>query len=378
MQRCYLDNNATTSIDPRALEEMIEALRTCPGNPSSTHDEGTAARELVEQARARVAECLSVPTDCISFTGGGTEANNIILTGACLAARARPVHVVTSAIEHASVLETCWALESRGLAEVTYVAPTRDGHIRPHDVESALRPTTGLVSIMAANNETGALMQIADIVARAGGVPVHTDAIQVAGKEPLRPAEWGVDFMTLSAHKFHGPKGVGVIYRREGAEWKPVLHGGDQEFGMRPGTENVAGIVGTAAAFESSEQARLDSRCSLLRAQLWNGLNEQLDELTLNTPLEGSVANTLNVSFNGIKADALLLALNLAGVAASTGSACHAQDRRPSHVLMAMGREEKEARSAIRFSLSRWTTETEIEHVIRSVCEAVGRLRRFS
>ena len=380
MQRCYLDHNATTPLAPAVLEEMVRALRDYPGNPSSTHDEGVEARERLDDARARVARCLGIEPEEVTFTGGGTEANNLVILGVCLAARTRPAHIVTTAIEHASVLETCRAMERHGLAEVSYIRPTSDGLVTVHDIELAMRPDTALVSVMAANNETGARMPIDQLaeLTRKIGAAFHTDAVQLAGKYELCPRAWGVDFMTLSAHKFNGPKGTGILYRRAGVHWEAPLNGGEQEHGVRPGTENFAGILGAALALELAVRSRADDRCKQLRDRLWQGLSQKLDNLTLNTPLERSVDNTLNVSFEGVKADSLLLALNLAGISASTGSACHARERKPSHVLTAMGRPESVARSAIRFSLGQTTTEADIERTIESTCKAVARLRQFS
>lgn len=373
-RRIYLDYNATTPLDARALEAMLPYLRESCGNPSSLHEEGLSARRAVEAARERVARRFDVAPPEIVFTAGGTEGNNLVVFAAL---RTRVSHVITSAIEHSSILATCRALAERGLVEVTVVPVDATGCVRPDDVARAIRHNTTLISVMAANNETGALQPLRAIgeIARAHGVPFHTDAIQLCGKDIVAPRAWFADFMTCSAHKFYGPKGAGVVYRRTGTSWVPSLFGGHQEHGVRPGTENVAAIVGLAEALDLAHVPAEWERVRSLRFQLWAGLEHSIPDVIANTPIDNAVGNTLNVCFLGVSSDSLLLALDRRGISVSSGAACHTATREPSHVLVAMGLSPGKARSAIRFSIGRHTTSDEIDVAINQVTACVARLR---
>lgn len=374
MERIYLDHNATTPLDPRAFAAMLPLLRGVFGNASSTHGHGLEARRTIEDARARVAAHLDAQDDEIVFTSGGTEANSLVIHAAVHQHNA--VHVIVSAIEHSSVLDVCRALRERGQIELSIVGVDANGRVSPANVARELRPTTRLISIMAANNETGAVQSLRPIgkLARACGAAFHCDATQLCGKGRVTPAAWLADYVSLSAHKFYGPKGAGVLYRKRGAPWWTPVFGGRQEHGIRPGTENVAAIAGLAEALEHADDPREWEQVRELRQRLWSGIAD-IPDVLLNTTLEASVGNTLNVSFRGLSSDALTLALDLRGISVSGGSACYSGAGAPSHVLLAMGRTPDEAHSAIRFSVGRSTTSTEIDLVVEHVTTCVTRLR---
>lgn len=374
MGRVYLDHNATTPLDSRVLESMLPFLQEGFGNASSRHEHGLHARRAVEQARARVAHRLGVDPNELMFTSGGTESNHLVILS-CLSRGLKP-HIVVSAVEHSSILGVARALAERRLIDLDVVGVDEACRIDSRALEGVLRPDTALISVMATNNETGTLQPVQAIgeLARARGIPFHTDATQLAGKGLLDPTGWQVDYLTASAHKFYGPKGVGLLYRRAGAVWGCDLFAGQQEFGIRAGTENVAGIVGLAHSFDLASDSRYWEHYREVRRQLWAGI-QCIPDIILNTPLEASVPNTLNVSFRGVSSDALTLALDLRGVSVSSGAACHTSSRAPSHVLLAMGRTPDEARAAIRFSIGRGTTREEIASVTDRLIDCVKRLR---
>lgn len=371
----YLDHNATTPVLPEVLEAMLPYLRDQFGNPSSDHAVGRRSREAVERAREHVAATLSCQADEVLFTSGGTESNNLAILGAAAAAAADRRRVVTSCVEHPATLRPCEHLEEMGWA-VSLLPVGESGHVDADEVRRAMGPDVALVSLMLAQNETGALMPVTEAAdaAHAVGALAHTDAAQAVGKIVVDVEALGVDLLTVAGHKCYAPKGIGALYVRRGTALEPVLLGGGQERGMRPGTENVAGIVALGAACESAT-ARLSeesSRIARLRDSLWATLSAAVPGLARHTA--GNVLpNTLNVSFPDVSGSDLLALAE--GVAASTGSACHAGEERPSAVLLAMGVTPDEARGAVRMSLGHGTSEADIERASTVLCSAYQRLR---
>jgi cysteine desulfurase len=367
--RIYLDFNATTPLAPEVAAAMRPYLTEDFGNPSSMHWAGIEARDAVEAARSQVAALLCCDATEIVFTSGGTESNNQALKGifyACCRDRARP-HIITSRIEHPSILEPCRFLEGLG-AEVTYLPVDRFGQVDPGDVKDALQPETILISVMHANNETGVIQPIPEIaqIARDYGVLCHTDAAQTAGKIPVDVESLGVDLLTIAGHKLNGPKGVGALFIREGVELASLLHGASHEAGRRAGTENVASIVGLGTACEVALRWLETNDAWSLRVYFWQKLTAIFGDLVvLNGHPDERLPNTLNVSFRGLLGSDVLA--KLPAVAASTGSACHAGVHCLSPVLEAMGVEESIGLGAIRFSLGRTTTAQEIDWVIREL-----------
>ncbi|MHB0955481.1 MAG: cysteine desulfurase family protein [Pirellulaceae bacterium] len=364
--RIYLDFNASTPLAPEVLAAMEPYLTDEFGNPSSTHWAGVAARDAVEAARSKVAMLIGCDATEVIFTSGGTEANNYALKGVFFAARERIAHphFITTQIEHPAVLEPCRFLNRLG-AEITRVSVDRHGQIDPDDVRRAIRPETVLISVMHANNEVGTLEPIAEVaeIARERGVLSHTDAAQTIGKIPVDVETLGVDLLSMAGHKLYAPKGVGAIYVREAVALEPLLHGGPQEAGQRAGTENTLFIVGLGAACQIAQEWAYDDQIGDLTQQLWRLLYERFgDRVVLNGHPTERLPNTLNISFPGYQGDDLLG--RLSGVAASTGSACHAGQAEMSPVLRAMGIDETIGLSAIRFSLGRTTTLTEVERVV--------------
>ncbi len=378
MHAIYLDYNATTPVRPEAARAVAEALAQVPGNPSSTHAFGAAARDLLVRARREVAAAAGVRPETIVFTSGATESNNTVLFHAARRARANGGRVVTCATEHPSVLETARALAESGV-RVEVVPVERDGRVDPERFAAALRPGDALASVMWANNETGVVQPIAELARRAEalGVPFHTDAVQALGKLSLELAHLPVDYASFSAHKLGGPKGTGALYVRAGAAFEPLLHGGSQEGGRRPGTENVPGIAGFGAACAAAfaELERATSRHARLRERLWDGIRRALPDSVRNGAPEHTLAHTLNVSFPGASGEALVEALDLEGIAVATGAACHAGSTEPSHVLSAMGVPRELGTSALRFSLGPGIGDAEIERVLELLPKVVERVR---
>lgn len=364
----YLDHNATTPVDPAVCEAMYECLKTIYGNPSSSHLPGKRAREAVESSRARVADFLGCSPEEVYFTSGGTESNNLAIMGT--ARKHGRGHIITSRIEHPSVLNPVRHLESSGF-EVTRVGVDGDGRALVEEIERALRKDTVLITIMHSNNETGVLQPVQEIsaLARARGIPFHTDAAQSVGKVPVHAPDF--DMLTVAPHKFCGPKGAGALYIRKSMEPLPILFGAGHEGGMRPGTENVPGIVGTAVACGLSK-AGLDARASRLaglKRLLLEELERALPGLRVNGHQALCLPGTLNVSIPGVDAVELTWALR-DKVAVSSGSACHAGQRSPSQVLKAMGLTDEEAMSALRLSLGKDNTEDEVRDAARLISEA--------
>ncbi len=372
----YLDYNATTPLAPEVLEAMRPYLETHFGNASSIHQAGREARAAIDDARERLARLLGAKPHEIIFTGGGTEADNLAIIGLARAQAGVGKHVITCATEHHAVLQAFDFLESQEGFSVTRLPVDREGLIDIQTLRDALRPKTTLVSIMSANNETGVLQPLADIAAlcRERGVLLHSDMIQSFGKQPVRATDAAA--ISITAHKFHGPKGVGLLVLRAGISIAKIQFGGSHENERRPGTENVAAIAGLARAAElavvgmEAEQARQ----AALRDRLWEGIRAAFPEAILNGHRAQRLANTLNVSFPGLDGEGLLMNLDLEGVCASSGSACMVGSIQPSHVLLAMGVPENIAGATVRFSLGKQTTVEEIEATIAAVERTTARL----
>jgi cysteine desulfurase len=373
MDCIYLDNNATTPTLPAVWEAMRPYLSDVYGNPASAHRAGRRARQALEDARERVAALLGAGPDEVIFTSGGTEANNLALFGLV---GDPPGHVIASPVEHPSVAEPLRRLTEIGF-HVDCLPADATGVVRATALADLLRPETRLVTVLLANNETGAVQPIAELRGRCPTISFHCDAVQAAGRVPVHFGELGVTSLSLSAHKFHGPRGVGALLVRRGTKLRPLLFGGHQQHGRRPGTEPVALAVGLAAALDLArrEGAARRERVLALRRRLLDALRREAAPVVLNGPEEGGVPHTLNLSFPGCRADALLMILDLAGVACSTGSACSSGSLLPSPVLKAMGVPDEVLHSAMRFSLSALLTEAEIDEAARRIAEAVRRLR---
>jgi cysteine desulfurase len=367
--RIYLDNNATTAIHPEVLRILEEVMRETYGNASSIHREGQAARRVIETARESVARLIGATARDVVFTSGGTESNNAAIFGAVPAGSR--CHIVTSEIEHPSVAEAVRELERRG-CEVARVAPSRAGTVAASDVVAAIRNDTRLVAVMMANNETGAVQPVGEIghVCRERGIHFHVDAVQAAGKIAVDVTEIACDTLALSAHKLHAPKGIGALYVRRGLALTTHLHGGAQERRRRPGTENVplAAAFGAAAALPSAA-ARMEALRDRFEASLRGAF-------TINGREVARLPNTSNVTFHGADGEGIVIALDLDGVAVSTGSACSSGRVEPSAVLLAMGLSPDDAKATVRFSLSRFTTEEEVDRVAALLRELVPRCRK--
>ena len=379
--RLYLDHNATTPVDPHVADAMNDAVRRCFGNASSIHAFGQTAKAALDDARSATAELLGARPNDVIFTGSGTEADNLAIRGVAEAALpAGRRHLIASAIEHEAVLNTLKALTKRGWTSTLLpVGPT--GAVDPADLEAAITDRTAIVSIMHANNEIGTVQPVAKLaeIAHAHGALFHTDAVQTAGKLPIDVTALGVDLLSISAHKFNGPKGVGALWTRRGMRLVAPTTGGRQERNRRAGTENVPAIVGlgVAAGIAASKLAAETARLATLRDRLQTGLLERVPDSTVNGS-GGRVPNTTNVSFQGVEAEALLIALDLEGIAVSTGSACSSGTLQPSHVLRAMGLTPQRAQSSIRFSLGLGNTEADVERVLDALPPLVVRLRALS
>ena len=380
----YMDHAATTPVSPRVAEAMQPYFAERFGNASSMYRLAQDARTAIDDARERCARVLGARGSEIVFTSGGTESDNAALLGVALARRGAGNHIVTTRIEHHAVLYAAELLEELGF-DVTYVAPDRDGIVAPETIEEALRPETTLVSVMLANNEIGTIQPVAEIARRVRAkaaeagrtVVVHTDAVQGPGALEVDVDALGVDLLSLSAHKFNGPKGVGLLYIRRGTPFRPTQVGGAQERDRRAGTENTPGIVGMSVALEAAEAARPEAAaaCSAMRDRLIAGIAERVDGTRLNGDARRRLPNNVNVSFPGVEAEALLMGLDLAGIAASSGSACTAASLEPSHVLLAIGASESMARSSLRLSVSAGNTGEEVGYVIDTVAELVPKIR---
>ena len=380
----YMDHNATTPLREEVLEAMLPYLREEFGNASSLHSFGIRARWAVESARENVALALGAQPREIIFTGCGTESDNQAIKGVAFASRndrSKGDHIITSRIEHKAVLQTCQYLEKQGF-RVTYLPVDQYGMVSPDDVARAITGRTVLVSVMFANNEVGTIQPIAKIarVCREKGVTFHTDAVQAVGKLPVDVGKLGVDLLSLSAHKFYGPKGVGALYVRKGVKVDSLLHGGHQEWGHRAATENVAGIVGLGKAIELrlEEMEAEAERLTALRERLYAGLAARIDHVYRNGHPTERLPGTLNMCFEYIEGEGIILGLDLAGVAVSSRSACTSASLEPSHVLLAMGVHPAVAQGSIRFSLGRENSEADVDYVLETLPPIVERLRAMS
>jgi len=375
----YMDHGATTPVREEVLEAMLPFFKEQYGNPSSVHSKGREVRNAVEEAREKTASALGASPEEIYFTSGGTESNNIVLRGAAKKHDGFG-HIITSAIEHHAVFDVCRDLEKEG-HRVTFLPVDKYGRLDPSTVETAITPETFIISIMAANNEIGTLQPFEEIgaIAAKHNIMFHTDAVQVVGQLPVDLKKMQVDFLSLSAHKFNGPKGVGALYKRKGIKIDPLYRGGGQEGKLRPGTENVPGVIGLARALELSVEEIPDKINTLqsLRDKLIEGLLK-IDEVVLNGHPEERLPGNVNVSFKFIEGEAILLSLDMEGIAASSGSACSSGSLDPSHVLSAIGLDHQTAHGSVRFSLGRGNSEADIDYVLEKVPAVVDRLRRIS
>jgi cysteine desulfurase len=378
--RIYLDNSATTRVDERVLEAMLPCFRENFGNASSVHIFGQEARAIVEDARRSVAELLAADTREIVFTSGGTESNNSALWGIFRSGYRPGNHIITTKIEHPAILATCKAMESSG-AEITYLPVDSSGSVDPAAVESSIQDTTLLISVMHANNETGVIQPIEDIskIARQRGIVLHSDAVQSAGKIPIDAAALGADLLSLSGHKFHGPKGIGVLYIRKGTKAAPFMTGGSHERKRRAGTENVPGIagIGAAARLALERMSEMGTRIAGLRDRLESQAMTKISGVRINGQ-ERRLPNISNLSFERLEGEAAVIALDLEGIAISTGSACSSGSLDPSHVLIAMGLRPEVVQGSLRFSLCYHTSEQEIDRTVQTLEAVVQRLRKLS
>lgn len=375
--RVYLDNNATTAPTPDVITAVAEAMTRWTGNPSSLHSFGQEGRRELDRARYEVAALIGALPEELTFASSGTEANNHILKTLFEMYRGQ-CHIITSTIEHASIYSTCLYLQSCG-AEVTFLPVDDCGLVDPRSVAEAIRPTTRLVSVMLANNDLGAIQPIAQIsqVAKGAGILMHCDAVQAVGKVPVDFKSLGLDLLSLSAHKFHGPRGVGALVRRQGVKLPPFLHGGRQERGLRAGTENLPAISGMAVA---AHQARAQME---IRSDHMSGLRDLMEKQVLNLipgsrvngPVDTRLPNTSNLSFDGVNGQLLAIHLDMAGVAVSTSSACSSQSDEPSRILLALGRSPEQARESIRISLGFGNTIEEIHVAVEALRLAVSEIR---
>ena len=377
---CYFDNNATTAVAPEVLAAMLPFLQGLWGNPSSAYAFGHQLTRDLDEARAKVAALINAEPRELIFTSCGTESNNAALHSA-LAAYPHKRHVVTTAVEHSATMKYCAMLQKQG-CEVTFLPVSPEGALDLAQLEQALRPDTALVSVMWANNETGMLFPVEQVgdICRRKGVLFHTDAVQAAGKLPIDVKALGADLLSLSAHKLHAPKGVGLLYVKRQTKYLPYIIGGGQERGRRGGTENVAGIVafGRAAELAQARLAEENTRVRALRDKLERGLLSTIPGSRLNGAPEPRLPNTSNLAFDGVEAEGILLLLDQAGVCASSGSACTTGSLDPSHVLLAMGCSAARARGSVRFSLGFYNTEAEVDHVLRCLPPIIEKLRTFA
>ncbi|HZV88619.1 MAG TPA: IscS subfamily cysteine desulfurase [Candidatus Binatus sp.] len=397
MVRVYLDYNATTPVEPQVLDAMLPYFSADFANASSIHTPGQRARAAVETAREQVAALIGARPQEIVFTSGGTESDNHAIFGV-IAERVGQVfppvasssltdsplakpHIITTTIEHEAVLNACQALEKQGV-RVTYLPVDREGVVDSESVRRAICPETALITIMHANNELGTVQPLEEIgrIAKEHKIYFHTDAVQSAGKIPIDVNDVNVDLLSLSGHKLYAPKGAGALYVRSGTHLRQLLYGGHHQRGFRPGTENVAGIVGLGKAVEIARNSLSNDaqRVASLRDKLERGLVERIPQIRVNGALAPRTPNTTNVMFAGIEGEALVIALDLKGLACSVGAACSSGAVEPSHVLTAIGLSQEEAKSSLRFSLGRHTTESEIDFALRVIPEAVAQLRALS
>ena len=381
MRRVYFDHNATTPVAPEVLAAMLPYFSEEYGNASSIHSFGQTAQGAVEHARISVAALLGAQPGEITFSSGGTESNNHAIFGVVAAARGPARHVIATAVEHDAVLDPCRALEKRGVA-VTFLPVDREGLVNPDDVRRAIRPETVLITVMLANNELGTIEPIEEIgkIASERGVVLHTDAVQAAGKIAIDVKRLGAHLLSISGHKFYGPKGVGALYIRKGTRIEPLIYGGHSERGRRPGTEDVSSITGLGKAAELALlRMQEENRCvAALRDRLEKGLLDRILYARVNGSRMHRTPNTTNLTLPFVQGEAMVIALDLKGIACSTGAACSSGSVEPSHVLTAIGLPPEEARATLRLSLGHQTTEEEIDFALDTIPPVIKRLREIS
>lgn len=382
MRHIYLDHSATTPVDPQVAELMLKYFLEYYGNPSSVHFYGRQVKKALEEARVQVASFIGANVSEITFTSGGTEADNLAVQGIARARADKGKHLITSAIEHHAILDTFKHLEKNGY-ELTILPVDEEGLINVADVSKAIRPDTILISIMHANNEVGSIQPIEEIgkITREKGIIFHVDAVQSLGKVPIDVNKMNIDLLTISSHKIYGPKGVGALYVRKGVKILPLVFGGAQERKVRSGTENAPGIIGFGKACELAQQRMEEENKELvrLRDKLIDGILSKIDYVKLNGPRgEKRLPNNVNVSINFVEGESLLLSLDMLGIAASSGSACTSGSLDPSHVLLAMGLSHEVAHGSLRFSLGRQNTDEDIDFVLQELPKIVDRLRAMS
>jgi cysteine desulfurase len=381
MKRIYLDYAATTPTHPEVIKTMLPYFTDAFGNPSSIHSYGQEAKDAMEKARNQVATLIGAKSEEIVFTGSGTEADNFAVKGVALSKQDKGNHIITSSIDHHAVLETCKFLEEQGFS-VTYLPVDGYGMVDPNDVKKAITNRTILISVMHANNEVGTIEPIAEIgdIAREAEIYFHTDAVQTVGHIPVDVNKLHVNLLSLSGHKLFGPKGVGALYIRGGTRISSFMHGGSQERGRRASTENVPGIVGLGAAAKIAQQEMPEEvqKLTALRDRLIDGILKSIEHTQLNGHPVTRLPNNVNVSISYVEGESVLLNLDLAGIGASTGSACSSTDLSPSHVLVAMGLPHLQAHGSLRFTSGKWTTEEEIEQVLNVLPGIVSKLRAMS
>jgi cysteine desulfurase len=378
-RQVYMDNSATTPVDPSIVEAMLPYFSEKFGNPSSLYTTGRQARRAVEESRQKVADLIGAKKEEIIFTGSGTESDNLAIKGIAYRNRKKGDHIITSSIEHHAVLHTCKYLETQGF-KVAYLPVDKEGLVNPKDVEKAITPGTILITIMHANNEIGTIQPIEEIgkIAKERNIPLHTDAVQTAGKIPVNVDTLGVSLLSMSAHKIYGPKGVGALYLRKGTLVEPQLHGGGHERNLRSSTENVPGIVGFGRACELAKE-RLPEEAGLadLRDRLIKGILEIKDSYLNGHPVK-RLPNNANFRFSFIEGESMILNLDMKGVSASTGSACSSTSLEPSHVLVAIGLKPEEAHGSLRLTLGRGNTQEDVDYVVSVLPEIVNKLRMIS
>ena len=381
MRKVYLDNAATTALSPKVLEKMMPYLTDIYGNASSPHSFGQTARIGVEHAREQVARAINADPSEIVFTGCGTESDNTVLFGVAERYAKKGDHIITTNVEHHAILHSCAALEKKGI-KVTYLPVDKDGLVTPEQVRDAITDKTILVSVMFANNEVGTIMPIPEIAAvcHEKGVLFHTDAVQAAGHVPVDVRAMGIGMLSISGHKFHGPKGVGVLYERKGIRLPSYIIGGEQEKGRRAGTENVAGIVGLGEALELAvtNMSETSARMTRMRDRLIEGIEATIPEVKLNGHRTKRLPNNVNFSIKYIEGESILLMLDMAGIAASSGSACTSGSLDPSHVLLALGLTHEVAHGSVRMTLGDDTTDEDIDYVLETLPKVAHRLRAMS
>ena len=377
----YLDNSATTKLDKEVLKEMLPYLQENYGNPSSAYRIGRENKAIIEDARKQVAKVLNANTEEIYFTSGGSESDNMALKGVAFANQDKGRHIITSKIEHPAVLDTCKELERHGF-EITYINVDKNGIVDLKQLETSIREDTILISIMFANNEIGTIEPIKNIgrIAKQYNILFHTDSVQAIGNIKIDVKELGIDLLSLSAHKFYGPKGIGALYVRDGINFRKYLNGGHQERNKRAGTENVAGIVGLGKAITLAYNNFEDKNKYLynLRTYLINEIKNNIPDIRINGDIEKRLQGNINISVNGVEADNILTELDKRGIFISTGSACTTGSIESSHVLKAIGLSDTEAHSSIRISLGKYNTKDELKHFPKELKEIIENLRKYS